>query len=204
MRIDRAGAYSREMLQARKATGTLQAAHINRRIAEDFTGRAAIRTRVQSVRELAAFLRDDRHDRCKVDIEAEDAQQLARNFPECSHAGEIAVLTDRARRRHRGKDGTQTIDQAALLIDATQRSRRHYFPTLIEHLSYLLRRFDVAAEENDAARFDLVKKFACLLIDAGAGKADEEKLSDLLLERKRQELVCWHWSPDSFAFKGRG
>jgi hypothetical protein len=131
---------------------------------------------------LAAFLCDDRHYGREVNIEAKHPQQFAGYFSQGAHARKIAMLAECAGRWHWRKDVSQTIDQATLLIDAAQWRRRQHCATVVQQLAHLLRRFDIAAKENDAARFDLVQQFARLLIDGCSGKADKEKLPYLLFE----------------------
>src|SRR5215510_15208982 len=91
--------------------------------------------------------------------------------------------------RHRWKDLAQAIDQAAFLIDAAKQRCRDSSARVIEQLAYLLRGFDVATEENDAARLDLVDQLTRLGIKFVTRQPDEKELSYLLFKWQRKQLV---------------
>src|SRR5207244_1718718 len=119
--------------------GALQSAHINRRIAEDFARRTAKRTRVQTIRELAALLSDDRHHGREVYVESQHAQRFAGDPPESSSACQITMLSNRPRGRHGRKNQSQPIDKTAFLIDSTEWNHGQHSARTIEQMSNLLR-----------------------------------------------------------------
>ena len=139
MRIDGAGADAGKVFQTADAAGALQSAHINRRIAENFAGRTAKGTRVQTIAELAPLFSDDRHHGREVNIEPERAQRFAGDLPESSSASQIAMLSNRARGRHRRKNQSQPIDETAFLIDSTEWSHGRHCAHTIEQPSNLFR-----------------------------------------------------------------
>ena len=175
VRVDRAGADAGKMFQTTETAGGLQAAHVHRRIAQDFARRSAERSRVQTVRELAAFLGNDRHHGSEVDVKAEHSQDFASDATQRSRSGKVAVLANRARRRHRRENLPQTIYQATFLIDAAQGSNRQHRARAIKQFADLFGRFDVASEKDYAAGLDLFDQRPCLFIQFGARKTDEKR-----------------------------
>src|SRR6185503_1237418 len=115
------------MFETAEKARALETAHVNGRVTEDFTWRAPERSGIEAVGQQIAILGHDRHHGREVDVEAEHAQHFPSDSAERARSGQIAVLTNRARRRHRGEDASQTIDEATFLIDAEQWRRRNDF-----------------------------------------------------------------------------
>src|SRR5207253_2370414 len=109
------------------------------RIAENFTGRTAKGTGVETVAKLAPLLSDDRHHRREVNIETEHAQSFAGDLPERSSACQIAMLSNGPRGRHCRKDQSHAIDETSFLIDSTERSHGQHCAHTVEQLSNLRR-----------------------------------------------------------------
>src|SRR5215218_2718897 len=109
------------MLQAAEASGALQPAHVNGRVAKNLTWRAPIRSRIQAVGQQVAILGHDRHHGRKVDVETEHAQHFASDSSERACGSKIAVLANGARSRHRCEYPAQAVDEPTFLIDSKQR-----------------------------------------------------------------------------------
>src|SRR5438552_17636092 len=144
VRIDGAGADAGKVFQTTDTAGALQFANVNRRVAEDFAGRTAKGTRVQTIGELTPLLSDDRHHRGEVNIKPEHAQQSAGNLSECSRACQVAMLSNGPRGRHRRKNQSHAIDEAAFLIDSTERNHGQDCAYTVEQLSNLFRGLNIA------------------------------------------------------------
>ena len=155
MRIDGAGADAGKVFQTADTAGALQSAHVNRRIAQDFAGRTAKGTRIQTVGELAPLLSYDRHHGREVNIEPKHAQGFAGDLSEGSSPCQIAMLSNGPGGRHRRKNQSQPIDEAAFLIDSTERNHGQHCAHTIEQLSNLFGRLNIASKQDHAAGFDL-------------------------------------------------
>src|SRR5216684_3187769 len=110
MRVDFACSDTGKMLQTTEAPGRLQAAHVYSRIPQNLTGPTAEGTRIKTVGELAALLRNDRHHRREVNIKPQHPENFAGDAPQGSYPGQITMLANRARRWHGWKNIPQPID----------------------------------------------------------------------------------------------
>src|SRR6266516_2074762 len=192
MRIDLAGPDAGKMFQTPDTPGSLHAAHVNRRIAQYFAGRAPEGPRIQSVREQVALLGHDRHHGREIQIEAQQPQHLSGDAAQRPRGCQVTMLAYYPGRRHWGGDLAQSINQAAFLIDAEERLDRHHCAYLIEQAPQLIGRSYVATEYNHAARLDLFDQTTRFRIKLNSRESNEKELSDLLFERQGLEIVQDH------------
>src|SRR5215213_1369184 len=132
MGVHLARADARKMLETAEQASALKPAHIDGRVAQDFTGRAPERARVKTVGEQVALVRHDGHDGRKIHVEAEESENLARDAPQCTRACQIAMLSDGTGRGHGHADASQSVNEAALLVYAAKRLNRHHRAHAVE------------------------------------------------------------------------
>ena len=184
VRINFARSDARKMFETAQTACALKPAQIDHRVAQDFAGRASVGARVETVGEQVALVRHNGHDGREVHVEAEHSQDFARVATKRASARQIAVLSNRARRRHRREDTTQTINEAALLIYPAEWLHRNERANAVKQRAQLIGRGDISSEDDDAAGLDVFDERACLRIEFCSGKTDVKELTDLLFKRK--------------------
>src|SRR5205807_3760211 len=172
--------------------GPLHAAHVDRRIAQYFAGRAPEGARIQSVRQQVALLGHDRHHGREIQIEAQQPQHLSGDAAQRPRGCQVTMLAYDPGRRHWGGDLAQSINQATFLIDAEEGLDRQQPAYLVEQTTQLVGRGYVATEDNHAAGLDPFDQTTGFRIKLRSRESDEKELSDLLFERQGLEIVQDH------------
>ena len=95
--------------------------------------------------------------RTEIEIEPEDAQQLAGNFPVAPNECNIVPVAQLLRIRRLVPDQPQARDAASFLVDRDDRLDFAEIAQIIDQLPELPRALNVAAKKNESARLDTTK-----------------------------------------------
>src|SRR5437763_12580135 len=122
----------------------------------------------------------------EVHVEAEESQHARRELTELLREFRAPRVAHRLGRRRRLADFAEAVNESALLVNADEDARAGCVAYLSAEERDLLRRFDVAPEEYDAARSDFAQERAPVSVERRDGQTDEKKPPGLSLKR----LLC--------------